>query len=71
MWDDWFEEESKNKKMDSKNKHPFAITCRKCGSNRVAVIPYEYGDLGIKCEDCGKFINCGTYYTYKCDYSNM
>ena len=67
--DDWWDEKRKNNRMDSKKKHPFAITCRKCGSNRVDVIAYEYEDLGIKCCDCGAYINCGTYRTYGGDYS--
>ena len=72
-WDDyddgWGDHTVVNKRMSSKRSHPFAITCRNCGSNSVMVIPYEYGDLGILCRRCGKSINCGTYYTDKGDYS--
>ena len=59
---EYFEEE--------KLKHPFAITCRKCGGNDVMVIAYEYRDLGIRCRDCGYELNCGTYYTKEYDYSD-
>lgn len=59
-----------NDKMDSKTKHPFAITCRKCGSNDVSVFAYEHRDLGIKCNKCGKFISCGVYHTQDYDYSD-
>ena len=55
----------------SKKKHPFAITCRKCGSNRVAVYAYEYHDLGIKCKSCGFFLGVGYYDTEENDYSEM
>lgn len=58
-----------NNRMDSKRKHPFAITCRKCGSNSVNVIAYEYRDLGIKCKRCGSFVSCGIYDTESGDYS--
>lgn len=64
-------EERRNNKMDGKSKHPFAITCRKCGSNDIKVIAYEYQDLGIECRSCGSYLNCGTYYTKVYDYSNM
>ena len=64
-------DENRNNKMDSKSKHPFAITCRKCGGNDIVVIPYDHEDLGIKCRDCGAYINCGVYYTKKYDYSDM
>lgn len=63
-------EERKNSKMDGKSKHPFAITCRKCGCNDVAVFAYEYRDLGIRCRGCGYELNCGTYYTKESDYSD-
>lgn len=58
-------------RMDSKKKHPFAITCRKCGSNRVAVYAYDYNDLGVKCKSCGSFLECGYYDTERNDYSEM
>lgn len=58
-----------NERMDNKKKHPFAITCRKCGSNRVMVIAYEHQDLEIRCRVCGYELSCGTYYTDDCDYS--
>ena len=64
------EDEPSRKKMDGKNKHPFAITCRKCGSNDVTVTAYEYYDLGIKCNSCGCSINCGSYHTTSGDYSD-
>ena len=68
----WYDEYDKHsKKMDSKSKHPFNITCRMCGSNRIMVVAAEYYDLVIKCMDCNKEINCGTYYTYQGDYSGM
>lgn len=65
------EEEGVNSKMDGKSRHPFAITCRYCGSNSVRVIAYEYRDLGIFCNSCGKNINCGIYYTDQDDYPDM
>lgn len=67
----YWKEENCNTRMDSKKKHPFAITCRKCGSNRVKVIAYEYHDLGICCKDCGFSISCVDYHTDKYDYSDM
>lgn len=66
--DGWFSMPG-NKRMDGKTRHPFAITCRNCGSNSVMVIAYEHQDLGIQCRRCGKSINCGTYYTDEYDYS--
>ena len=57
-------------KMDSKSRHPFMITCRKCGSNDIVVYACEYQDLYIKCNCCGNNVSCGTYYTMKYDYSN-
>ena len=62
-------EERKNNKMDGKLKHPFAITCRKCGCNDIVVTAYEYQDLGIKCRGCGYELDCGRYYTKEFDYS--
>lgn len=44
-------------RMDSRKKHPFAITCRKCGSNRATVYAYDYQYLGIKCKSCGFFFS--------------
>lgn len=61
-------------RMDSKKKHPFAITCRKCGSNRVIVYAYDYHSLEIKCKSCGFFLDCcefGYYDTEENDYSYM
>lgn len=58
-----------NERMDSKRKHPFAITCRKCGSNRVSVIAFEYQDLEIRCKSCGAIVDCGVYDTEEGDYS--
>ena len=56
-------------RMDSKKKHPFAITCRKCGSNRVRIGAYDYRGLEISCKDCGFFLDCGVYDTEEYDYS--
>lgn len=56
-------------RMDSKKKHPFAITCRKCGSNRVSVYAYEHRDLEIRCKSCGNCVSCGVYHTDEDDYS--
>lgn len=58
-----------NERMDSKRKHPFAITCRKCGSNRVTAIAFEYRDLEIRCKSCGAIVDCGVYDTEENDYS--
>lgn len=58
-----------NTKMDSKTKHPFAITCRKCGSNDVIVRAFDFRDLSIECKSCGCSVNCGAYYTKESDYS--
>lgn len=65
----WGYDEPNNKKMDSKRKHPFAIICRKCGSNRVAVIAFEYRDLELRCKSCGASLSCGRYDTDQNDYS--
>jgi ribosomal protein S27E len=66
-----YDEKPRKKPMDSKNKHPFAITCRKCGGNDVTVIAYEHQDLGIRCNSCRASIRCGTYHTMRGDYSDM
>lgn len=58
-----------NEKMDSKRKHPFTMTCRKCGSNRVSVIAFEFLSLEIRCKSCGAFVDCGKYDTEEGDYS--
>ena len=55
--------------MDSKRKHPFAITCRGCGSNSVTVRAFDYHSLEIQCNCCGKILNCGSYVTDEYDYS--
>lgn len=62
-------EERRNNKMDGKSKHPFAITCRKCGSNDVVVIAFDHRELEIKCRGRGLILDCGTYYTTEYDYS--
>lgn len=56
---------------DEKPKHPFAITCGRCGSNDIQVVAYEHRDLGIECLDCGLHLHCGNYYTKDSDYSDM
>lgn len=61
---------NKNNKMDGKTKHPFVITCRKCGGNDVEVYAHDNHDLSIKCKDCGLYLNCGSYHTKEYDYSN-
>lgn len=58
------------KKMDSKKKHPFAITCRRCGSNSVVVSAFDYGDVELRCKSCGSSCNCGCYITDENDYSD-
>lgn len=58
-----------NNKMDSKKKHPFAITCRRCGSNSVVVYSFEYRDIEIRCKSCGNSISCGEYHTDRYNYS--
>lgn len=68
--DDW-NCETKSRKMDNKNKHPFVITCRYCGGGDIRVTPFEYGDLEIKCNSCGTYVSCGTYYTMRNNYSGM
>lgn len=59
-----------NNKMNSKRKHPFAITCRKCGSNHVKVIAYDFHSLEIRCCECEFSLDCGTYDTLIGDYSD-
>ena len=63
--------EQKNNKMDGKSKHPFAITCRKCGCNDIKVTAFDYYELEIKCQGCGCTLECGTYFTKQYDYSAM
>ena len=58
-----------NERMDSKSKHPFAVVCRKCGSNRVVVSAFDYCDLTFVCKKCGAYLNCGKYDTECGDYS--
>lgn len=67
-WLDW--DFMKPQKMDSKDKHPFAITCRKCGSNDISVMAWDNHYLEIKCESCGFSLNCGVYRTMSNDYSD-
>ena len=67
----YFDDKPKNHKMNGKSKHPFAITCRKCGCNDIVVIAYEYKDLGIRCRGCGYELNCGTYYTQEDNYLDI
>lgn len=58
--------------MNSENqkpKHPFTITCRKCGSNNIGVYAHDYDDLEIRCRECGRSIECRYYYTMMFDYS--
>lgn len=62
-------EQPREEKMDEETRHPFAITCCRCGSNSVKVIAYEYKDLCIICKSCGVSIECGTYHTDFGDYS--
>lgn len=64
-------DERRNKKMYGKFKHPFAITCRKCGSNDVTVIAYDFRSLGISCNHCKYELDCGCYHTQQYDYSDM
>lgn len=72
MYYDYDDYEGRRKnKMDGKSKHPFAITCRKCGCNDIVVIAFEHRDLEIKCRGCGFVLDCGDYYTQQYDYSNM
>ena len=68
VWEYYWCDKETNK-MDSKNKHPFTITCRKCGSNSVVVCAYEFHDLGIRCKSCGFELSCGAYHTDENDYS--
>ncbi len=58
-----------NERMDSKRKHPFEITCRKCGSKRVKVLAFDYQELEIRCKSCGVIVDCGIYDTEEGDYS--
>lgn len=67
--DDWYEKPN-NQRMNGKKKHPFAVICRCCGSNNVTITAFEYYDLGIHCNSCGKDINCGKYETMSGDYSD-
>lgn len=60
---EYFEEE--------KFKHPFTITCKKCGSNNIHVFACEHNDLVIRCKDCGLYLNCGSYDTKEGDYSDV
>lgn len=62
--------EQPKRKMDSRSKHPFAITCRKCGSNDVSAIAYEYHELVIRCRKCNFTLECGAYHTLDGDYSD-
>lgn len=57
--------------FEEKFKHPFNITCKKCGGDDIVVIAYEHHDLGIKCRCCGYELDCGRYYTKENDYSDM
>ena len=63
-------EETKSRRMDGKTKHPFAITCRKCGSNAVMVKAFDCCDVELKCKSCGNTLSCGSYHTDCYDYSN-
>lgn len=58
-----------NKRMGNKEKYPFSVSCRKCGSNRVVIRAYDYCSLEIYCKNCGFFLDCGHYDTESGRYS--
>lgn len=60
---EYFEEE--------KFKHPFAITCKKCGCDDITVTAFDFRELEIKCNNCGYVLDCGRYHTKQYDYSDM
>lgn len=60
---------SENERMDGKKRHPFAITCRRCGSNNCVIKAWDYHSLDITCKNCGASVNCGYYDTMEGDYS--
>lgn len=55
------------RKAAKASKHPFYINCMNCGSNNVSVYGFDYGDIEIRCNYCGKSIECGSYHTMKGD----
>lgn len=59
----------REKVNDKRKQHPFAITCRYCGSHHVMVLAEDYRDLEIRCRTCGTYVDCSTYYTDENDYS--
>ena len=40
---------------------PFTIKCNCCGSTDVTVTAFEYYDLAINCNECGAYLNYGSY----------
>ena len=61
---------NERRKMDGKTKHPFAVICRECGSNDITITAFEYLDLEICCNSCGKTVSCGRYHTLRNNYSH-
>ena len=51
----------KGRKKEEIKTKPFTVICNNCGSQDVTVTALEYYDLGIKCIDCGAYLNYGSY----------
>lgn len=52
---------AKGRDMSKEKPKPFTIICNNCGSNDVTVTAFEHYDLGIKCHNCGAYLNYGSY----------
>ena len=47
--------------QNNENKHPFRIRCGNCGSNDVNVVTRNSNVFNIKCNVCGRKLNCEGY----------
>lgn len=52
---------TKGRNIKEEKPRPFTVICNHCGSHDVTVTAFEYYDLGIKCNNCGSFLNYGSY----------
>lgn len=52
---------TRGRKIAEEKPKPFTVICNNCGSHDVTVTAFEYRDLGIKCCNCGAFLNYGSY----------
>ena len=52
---------TKGRNMRTEKPKPFTVICNNCGSHDVTITAFEHYDLGIKCYNCGAYLNYGSY----------